>query len=390
MNNITKKIRLNWNKVFNKRNYFSEIVKDDLDFQKSLSVEEQTLYRKWVELTKDVRFSFDVDTLKDNIWKPTDIMNMELTINEVNNLQPYVEICKTSEDSSLWNVYRRMLSSASYSPNPGRLIRSYVKDRVSGKILGLISLGSDVSSLRVRDEFVGWSKDNRFLDKKINHSCIGTTIIPTQPLGYNFLGGKLVSVLTTSETFRKEWYDRYGDVLVMVNTTSLYGIQSQYNGIPHFKTLGVSSGKIKLTPTKEVFKQTKKWMDKIGVVIKVKDDTKMISARKQNQLGKMCKELGIKFGKYNSGYERGVYCSMMYTNGKDLLCGNINETQLILNERYVNGDEKSINWWKEKSIKRYKKLMEENRIKDETLWYSPITKMDWKQCKETYLSDIGR
>ena len=390
MNNITKKIRLNWNKVFNKRNYFSEIVKDDLDFQKSLSVEEQTLYRKWVELTKDVRFSFDVDTLKDNIWKPTDIMNMELTINEVNNLQPYVEICKTSEDSSLWNVYRRMLSSASYSPNPGRLIRSYVKDRVSGKILGLISLGSDVSSLRVRDEFVGWSKDNRFLDKKINHSCIGTTIIPTQPLGYNFLGGKLVSVLTTSETFRKEWYDRYGDVLVMVNTTSLYGIQSQYNGIPHFKTLGVSSGKIKLTPTKEVFKQTKKWMDKIGVVTKVKDNTKMISARKQNQLGKMCKELGIKFGKYNSGYERGVYCSMMYTNGKDLLCGNINETQLILNERYVNGDEKSINWWKEKSIKRYKKLMEENRIKDETLWYSPITKMDWKQCKETYLSDIGR
>jgi hypothetical protein len=390
MNKITKKIRLNWNKVFNKRNYFSEIVKDDLDFQKSLSVEEQTLYRKWVELTKDVRFNFDVDTLKDNIWKPTDIMNMELTINEVNNLQPYVEICKTSEDSSLWNVYRRMLSSASYSPNPGRLIRSYVKDRVSGKILGLISLGSDVSSLRVRDEFVGWSKDNRFLDKKINHSCIGTTIIPTQPLGYNFLGGKLVSVLTTSETFRKEWYDRYGDVLVMVNTTSLYGIQSQYNGIPHFKTLGVSSGKIKLTPTKEVFKQTKKWMDKIGVVTKVKDDTKMISARKQNQLGKMCKELGIKFGKYNSGYERGVYCSMMYTNGKDLLCGNINETQLILNERYVNGDEKSINWWKEKSIKRYKKLMEENRIKDETLWYSPITKMNWKECKETYLSDIGR
>jgi hypothetical protein len=265
-----------------------------------------------------------------------------------------------------------------------------VRDRVSGKILGLISLGSDVSSLRVRDEYIGWSKDNRFIDKKINHSCIGTTIIPTQPLGYNFLGGKLISVLTTSEEFRKEWYERYGDILVMVNTTSLYGIQSQYNGIPHFKTLGVSSGKIKLTPTKDVFKRTKKWMDKIGVSIEVKDDTKMISARKQNQLGKMCKELGIKVGKYNSGYERGVYSSMMYTNGKEFLCGKINESELVLNERYVNGDEKSINWWKEKCIKRYKKLMEENRIKDETLWYSPISKMNWNECKETYLSDIGR
>ena len=388
--NTIKQIRLNWNKVFNKRKYFTEIVKDDLDFQKSLSVEEQTLYRKWVELRKDVKFNFNVDTLKDNIWSPTDINDMELTINEVKNLQPYVDICKTSKDSTLWNVYRRMLSSASYSPNPGRLIRSYVRDRVSGKILGLISLGSDVSSLRVRDEFIGWSKENRFVDKKINHSCIGTTIIPTQPLGYNFLGGKLISVLTTSEEFRKEWYERYGDVLVMVNTTSLYGIHSQYNGIPHFKTLGVSSGKIKLTPTKDVFIKTKRWMNKIGLTIEVKDGTKMISARKQNQLGKMCKELGISVSKYNSGYERGVYSSMMYTNGKEFLCGKINQSELILNERYVNGDEKSINWWKEKCIKRYQKLMEESRIKDETLWYSPISKMDWNECKQTYLSDIGR
>jgi hypothetical protein len=145
--NTIKQIRLNWNKVFNKRKYFTEIVKDDLDFQKSLSVEEQTLYRKWVELRKDVKFSFNVDTLKDNIWSPTDINDMELTINEVKNLQPYVDICKTSKDSTLWNVYRRMLSSASYSPNPGRLIRSYVRDRVSGKILGLISLAIGVGLL---------------------------------------------------------------------------------------------------------------------------------------------------------------------------------------------------------------------------------------------------
>jgi hypothetical protein len=109
--NTMKKIRLNWNRVFNKRNYFTEIVKDDLNFQKSLSVEEQTLYRKWVELSKDVKFSFNVDTLKDNIWSPTDISNMELTISEVKNLEPYVDICRTSEESTLWNVYRRMLSS---------------------------------------------------------------------------------------------------------------------------------------------------------------------------------------------------------------------------------------------------------------------------------------
>ena len=38
MNNITKKIRLNWNNVFNKRNYFSEIVKDDNPYSRLMAL----------------------------------------------------------------------------------------------------------------------------------------------------------------------------------------------------------------------------------------------------------------------------------------------------------------------------------------------------------------
>jgi hypothetical protein len=83
---------------------------------------------------------------------------------------------------------------------------------------------------------------------------MGTTIVATQPLGFNMLGGKLMSALTTSPTFREEWKEKYDDVLCGIHTTSLYGVHSQYNGIPHFKTLGESAGKMSIKPDYEIYK----------------------------------------------------------------------------------------------------------------------------------------
>ena len=56
------------------------------------------------------------------------------------------------------------------------------------------------------------------------------SIIPIQPFGYNFLGGKLM-LMITSDVIRKSWEDKYGDILVGMSTTSLYGTCSQYNNM---------------------------------------------------------------------------------------------------------------------------------------------------------------
>ena len=76
----------------------------NLDMLKSMSVQEQTLYKKWQEFNKDesVRQKFikkypKVEILYNNIWKPTDIFNKQLTISEIENLEPIVEIAKTPE-----------------------------------------------------------------------------------------------------------------------------------------------------------------------------------------------------------------------------------------------------------------------------------------------------
>jgi hypothetical protein len=371
---------------FNKN---KELLIQNLNELHSMSVQESTLYKKWGEFNDDLHNSMlrlpMYHSYIDTLWKPTNIMDKDLTIAEINSLQPYIEI---TDEPTKWSDIRMLISSMEFTANPGRNIKAFVKDRVSGKLLGVIALGSDISSLGVRDKFIGWSRDNKFKDGKLNNTCIGTAIIPTQPLGYNFLGGKLIAALTTSPVFRKEWFERYNDILIAVETTALYGASSQYNGIPHFKTLGESSGMVKIKPDDLIYNI---WKD----YIKEKYPEKYKHAisktgPKQNVINLIFKECGIKGNSYFHGYKRGVYLAMIYENGNDYLCNKIEAKDLVMKPKFMEGDDYTIRWWKDKAIKRYTTLHTDNRLKDETLFYSNIIGMQWNDCKEKYLKDVGR
>ena len=57
---------------------------ENMNYLMTMSVEEQTLYKKWVELQEDsmIRDKSQMASLYDTQWKPTDINNKELTIRE--------------------------------------------------------------------------------------------------------------------------------------------------------------------------------------------------------------------------------------------------------------------------------------------------------------------
>jgi len=364
----------------------------NLDMLKSMSVQEQTLYKKWQEFNKDegVRQKFikkypKVEILYNNIWKPTDIYNKQLTISEIENLEPIVEIAKTPET---WALLRTLISSMEFSSNPGRNLRFFVRDKITGKYLGVISVGSDVTSIKVRDDYIKWTKDNKFVDHKLNHTCIGTSIVPTQPLGFNFLGGKLLSALVTTSTIRDKWKDNYNDILVGVTTTSLYGVHSQYNGIPHWKTLGESAGKIVIKPDDVVYKVWSKWLKENHF----EEFDKAINATgpKQNVINRVFRHLGIKIKDYEHGFKRGVFFANMYDNGLEYLRNEIDDSELVMKKKFVEDYEYINRWWKKKAIKRYTKLLEQDRIKDETLFYNDMFNMTWEEAKEKYLKEVGR
>ena len=378
-------------------NYEAEKQKfiDNMDFLKEMSVQEQTLYKKWQEFNKDEKLMSQItslDVISNQLWKPTDINNLEQTIQEINDLEPIVEY---TQDNAKWTLVRQGISSMEFVANPGRNIKFFVKDSVTDKYLGVICMGSDVTSMGPRDEFIGWTKDNKFKDGKLNHTAIGTSIIATQPLGYNFLGGKLVSALVTCSTIRDKWQEMYNETLVGTTTTALYGIHSQYNGIPHWKTLGETKGKISIKPDDSAYNVWHKWLkenntEKYNKLTELRPNGQPQTGIKQKILQMIYKELDIKRAKYEHGFKRGVYYGDIYENGKSFLRNEIKEDELVMKEKYKLDYDRIIDWWKPKAIRRYEKLHNENRLKPESLFYSDIIGMSWEETREKYLGDIGR
>ena len=368
---------------------------DNLDMLKEMSVEEQTLYKKWQEFNKDEKLMSQItslDVISNQLWKPTDINNLEQTIQEINDMEPIVEY---TQDNAKWTLLRQGISSMEFVANPGRNIKFYVKDKVSNKYLGVICMGSDVTSLGSRDEYIGWTRDNKFKDGKLNHTAIGTSIIATQPLGYNFLGGKLVSALVTCSTIRNKWQEMYDETLVGATTTALYGIHSQYNGIPHWKTLGETKGKISIKPDDSAYDVWHQWLkdnktEKYEKLVELRPNGQPQTGIKQKIIQMIYQELGIKRAKYEHGFKRGAYYADIYENGRPFLRNEINEDELVMKEKYKLDYDRIINWWKPKAIRRYEKLHKENRLKPEQLFYSDIIGMSWEETKEKYLGDIGR
>ena len=368
---------------------------DNLDMLKNMSVQEQTLYKKWQEFNKDEKLMSQItslDVISNQLWKPTDINNLEQTIQEINDMEPIVEY---TQDNAKWTLLRQGISSMEFVANPGRNIKFYVKDKVSNKYLGVICMGSDVTSLGSRDEYIGWTRDNKFKDGKLNHTAIGTSIIATQPLGYNFLGGKLVSALVTCSTIRDKWQEMYNETLVGATTTALYGIHSQYNGIPHWKTLGETKGKISIKPDDSAYDVWHQWLkdnktEKYEKLVELRPNGQPQTGIKQKIIQMIYQELGIKRAKYEHGFKRGAYYADIYENGRPFLRNEINEDELVMKEKYKLDYDRIINWWKPKAIRRYEKLHKENRLKPESLFYSDIIGMSWEETKEKYLGDIGR
>jgi len=371
---------------------------ENMDYLSSMSVEEQTLYKKWVELQEPsmIRDKSQIASMYDVQWSPTDINDLEQTIKEIEELEPYVEIVEDTKDTTKWTHIRKMIHTMSFTANPGRNVKINVKDRVSGKLLGQISLASDVTSMAVRDNYIGWSKDNKFKDGKLNHTTIASTIVCTQPLGYNFLGGKLVAMMTTVPEVREFWKRKYGQTLVAVGTTSLYGIHSQYNGIPHFKTLGESAGKISIKPDDSIYELWHDWIKENQPEEYERQTTQKegiegpVSGVKQRILSMIFKECGIKQSEYHHGFKRGVYLAMMYENGAEFLRSEISEDELRMKQKFEEGVDYISKWWKKKAIKRYTKLHSEGRLKPENLFYLDAIGMSWDKMKETYLKEVGR
>ena len=89
---------------------------DNMNMLRDMSVQESVLYKKWVEVNQQKFLDLipKSRTVKAQIWKPTDILNKEQTIKEIENLQPTIRLAESNDDKSIWGMLRVKKVSLNY------------------------------------------------------------------------------------------------------------------------------------------------------------------------------------------------------------------------------------------------------------------------------------
>lgn len=380
-------------------NYEAEKKKfiDNMDFLRSMTNEEHTLYKKWLEVQGYRRLIDKSALVKANIWQPRDLSNKETTIEDINNLHPEIIFVRPTDKDLLeeWLILRIFIHTMAFEQNPGRFLRFLMRDKNTGKYLGVASIGSDVISVSVRDKWIGWSEDVKIKQGRIRHSAIATTIVATQPFGYNFLGGKLIASMLCLPEVRNAWKELYDEELVGLTTTSLYGIHSMYQRIPFWKELGETTGKIMLKPDDSVYDIWHHWLKEHNSEEYEKktmgsSGSGPATGIKQKILVMIMRELGMKQSHYQHGFQRGVYYAPFYENTREFLRNEIQENQLIPLTKLQNGLDSIMDWWRPKALNRYENLNKDGRLNNDILYYNKLIDLDWDKTKKKYLKEVGR
>lgn len=164
-------------------------------------------------------------------------------------------VAAETEDSALFRL-ATLLWSVPVSYGYGRRMRYLVRDRSNGKLIGLFGLADPVYNLRARDNWIGWSVQDRRA-RLVN--LMDAHVVGAVPPYNQLLGGKLVATLMASAEVGQAFCDKYNGTtgvisgqqkraqLVMITVTSALGRSSMYNrlklnGLVEFRRIGVTEG----------------------------------------------------------------------------------------------------------------------------------------------------
>jgi len=396
-----------------------EAVIKDLSYVSSMDVKEYTLYQKWCEVkdrypTVETNSFFDdkpamlkpeqgvvIQEVKNNFWLPEDPEEyLELQPELIWTDGAEVQSHTNAKGSEIWNALRTFLSTMKNNSNIGRNLNFLIRDKVTKKYLGVTCMSSDFLDLTPRDEYIGWDREAK-TQRMINHTCIGSTIVPIQPLGYNLVGGKLLALLCLSDTVEKTWEYQYKDKLVGVTTTSLYGKTkeiplSQYDRLKHWKKMGWTAGSVSYEPTKPTRMMIQNWLKKNHTYkyfewYVAKKDTGQPHKRDHRNRSHTFtyNQLGIDKKLIKSDHARGIYFGELYENTKEFLKEEITVDKLI--RKFDNSTEALTDLWKNKyAKKRLASLKKQGRVSTETHFYDDIIYLSWEETKSKYLPQVGR
>ena len=282
--------------------------------------------------------------------------------------------------SQTFNTMLEMVASFSPDQAPGKEMKLIVKETNTNTIVGFIKLGSPLINSKPRNDYLGGTPDLPIFNKR---AIMGFNIVPVQPFGYNYLGGKLMAAICNSHAVRRMLNQKYDTEFCLFETTSLYGNikgTSMYDGMrPFLRYKGDTQSKFLLTLGEEIYFEMRDWFvernngeDLIHAGAssrKLKTQTKIVGVIKAS-LKQNNPELYTKFvEKMNiagdvTTQKRFYMGEYGYSNAKDVLLGKTDT--LIKAPNYDRFEmENIVKWWKKMASKRYAKMISENRLRRE-------------------------
>jgi hypothetical protein len=265
---------------------------------------------------------------------------------------------------------------------PGRELRWLVREKNSGKIMGFIRFGSPTINSKPRNNWLGRAPDLSVFNR---HAVMGFAIVPSQPFGYNYLGGKLLALMCVSHYAREQVSKVFEKDIALFETTSLYGSTtsaSQYDGLkPFIRYKGLTDSQFTPLLHKESFHKLhnkfKEWnhgeplTENRASSKKMKRQNKMISIirnslKDEDKLKEFNSIIQMAFGLTQR--KRAYVSDYGYQNVREVILGE--HKKLIKGQNWEKFEyDNIIKWWKKKAGKRYEKLKSEGRFRTEVeLW----------------------
>lgn len=284
---------------------------------------------------------------------------MSFTIHEVDTSSKP----KTKYNQDLYSeVLNITASNAIEEAIPGRTIKWMVTEDTTKKVIGVVRFGSPTINSKPRNDYFG----EVLPLSKINHEFVmGFNIVPVQPFGYNYLGGKLLALLASSNFLKRQFDEKYGTDLQYFETTSLYGTTkgvSMYDGLkPYIRHIGDTESNFLPLFHDDYFREMFWWFNN-----NANDGERLISADKSSKKLKIqTKMISIIRNSLNDQDKLEEF-NVCIKKAKSLT-----EKKRYYFSKFGYEPEEVIEWWKRKSSKRYDKLVSEGRLRTELeLWES--------------------
>lgn len=243
-------------------------------------------------------------------------------------------ITQNDENAALFRV-ATMLWSVPVSRGYGRRMRFLVRDRSNGKLIGIFALADPVFNLRARDNWIGWTVDDR-RERLVN--VMDAHVVGAVPPYSFLLGGKVVASLMTSQevcaAFAAKYMHSEGVIshqrkhaqLTLVTVTSALGRSSLYNrlrlpGIMDFTRIGMTEGWGHFQVPDNLFILMRELLEREGHKYASGHQFGQGPNWRMRVVRAALIRIGLDPNLLRHGVAREIYASPLATNWREFLCG---------------------------------------------------------------------